>query len=388
MLWLACGSPCSGIECLDRAHAMPEGPEAMALVDEGCRQGDVLACGEQGRRLEFGIGLPAEPEAAFQIYQALCGRGVPRGCVAAGNMHLKGTAPGDDPDAAWPLFERGCAAPDADACGALAELALRLGRMEDAAATAQQACELGASASCALASELASLPPRPPDDACTSATEACLASVGWRVMNGRPDERLAARAMLQGLCDGGSTAACLDWGTALSLGFGEPEDPAGAAAIYERVCPSDPRGCHNLGVLARDGRGQPKDLTKAQGLFRGACERGVGDACVERGNLAAASSDFSEAKEAYAAACAGDAWLGCSNLAGLLLDPPPGADADPQRGLDLARQACEQGEPYGCAALGRELLMGRFTPADPDQGGPLLQFACERGVDGACGVKP
>jgi TPR repeat protein len=41
-------------------------------------------------------------------------------------------------------------------------------------------------------------------------------------------------------------------------------------------------GCHNLGLLYRDGLGVPKDERRAAALFEKACRAGMPEACATR----------------------------------------------------------------------------------------------------------
>ncbi|MEZ4235705.1 MAG: hypothetical protein R3F59_05985 [Myxococcota bacterium] len=97
------------------------------------------------------------------------------------------------------------------------------------------------------------------------------------------------------------------------------------------------------------------------------------------GNALSDAGRVPDAVRRFGQACDAGIPVACTNLALTLLDPP----ADPDRALALLEGACRAGDPYGCGALGHELVQGRFA-ADAERGLALLWQACAQGAQAAC----
>jgi hypothetical protein len=86
-------------------------------------------------------------------------------------------------------------------------------------------------------------------------------------------------------CEAGDSRdprTCYRLGQLLTQGRGAPRDPARAAALFEKVCPSDVRACVDLALLLQQGDGVPRDAARAAQLLNKACAAGEPYACELR----------------------------------------------------------------------------------------------------------
>lgn len=132
-----------------------------------------------------------------------------------------------------------------------------------------------------------------------------------------------------------------------------------ARALYSQTCEVHyPPGCHQLGLLVRDGRGGPRDMKRAADLFTIACEKGgIQEACTEVG-------------------------IAAYDGQGMKKDQP--------RGIALFEAACshaEQPQPKACAALGLAYLSGGGFEKDKKDEEKALEFlikSCDMKYAGGC----
>lgn len=92
-----------------------------------------------------------------------------------------------------------------------------------------------------------------------------------------------ARAHFAHACRAGDHSACAELGTMLYRGDGGPRDRHSAADLWETACYSPEPvafACFNLGGAYSDGRGRPRDVSRAELHFLLACRHGYRDACV------------------------------------------------------------------------------------------------------------
>ncbi|MCA9701077.1 MAG: sel1 repeat family protein, partial [Myxococcales bacterium] len=90
---------------------------AAALYDQACNGGYLYACVQHGVDLLLGKGVDADPAAGAQRLRMACEWGEPRGCATLATAHLSGIGVPVDEQAAVDLYEQGCRADDAYACG-------------------------------------------------------------------------------------------------------------------------------------------------------------------------------------------------------------------------------------------------------------------------------
>jgi uncharacterized protein len=83
----------------------------------------------------------------------------------------------------------------------------------------------------------------------------------------------AAAAFYQRACDGGNAGGCSQLAIQYNGGEGVAQDDAKAALFADRSCKGgSPLGCTLLGSVYGDGApGYPKDVKRAEELFRNAC---------------------------------------------------------------------------------------------------------------------
>jgi TPR repeat protein len=158
-------------------------------------------------------------------------------------------------------------------------------------------------------------------------------------------------------CDRGDAPACAGLGALSEQGSGISRDRMRALSLYDKACQAgDPLGCAYQSFMLGAGRGIKQDAARAAELAKTA-QAGLGPAC-ERG----------EARE-------------CVALAALISSDGAG---DTARAAQLEQQACEGGEPAGCANLGVRTLLGAGVFKDPKRGAALLRQACDAGEATAC----
>lgn len=387
------------------------------LLDAGCGDGVVAACGEAARTREFGDGVPIDTKGAFEGYTALCDNGVPRGCMAAGNMLAKGTAPGGpDAERARSLLAGACAMDDALSCAAYAQHLGVRGELEEARVVASKACQQGEPTGCGIVEMLGRLRrARLDPNACDGGDPLVCLDYATALSQGLggPDEVARGGALLQAVCDGGNATACVNLGVVASKGLGTgAADPARAYALYRRACSAgEPTGCFDAALLLHEGRGIERDIPASLAAMAKLCDAAAGDptpaalvparvgvgldleaswretrskGCVMSGNYHSDAGSEDEARDGWRRGCELGQAVGCTNYALDLLKPGLGRAGDASAAIALLEKACAAGDPHGCAALGRELLLGGATKADPARGQRLLNEACRSGSDAAC----
>lgn len=97
--------------------------------------------------------------------------------------------------------------------------------------------------------------------------------VRYAAGEGVPKNPKAAAALFQRACDGGDGFGCAKLANAYDFGEGVKKDNAKAALYADRGCKAgEPFGCVLLGaVLTQGAPGYPKDLKRAESLFRNSC---------------------------------------------------------------------------------------------------------------------
>lgn len=85
-------------------------PRAAALLDQGCKLGDAIACQRRMARRFIGRGVPAEPEAALTELQRTCDAGLDVACRIAKQLESTEPHPWDEcsQDQDCTLGSRGC----------------------------------------------------------------------------------------------------------------------------------------------------------------------------------------------------------------------------------------------------------------------------------------
>lgn len=311
---------------------------------------------------------------------------------------------------------KACEAKDTAACFDLADLyfngrargwvedekgraLFRRGRAIDpvaALAMNRKACEASNAHACFRLGLLYSLSDSAEKQALQSWQQACAGGspdgcfqVAWALDTGYGNsthDPAEAAVRLKALCERGYAGACLSLGASYTLGSGVPPDHSQAAQLYEKACEAKlVDGCWNLAVALENGKGVLRDSAKAAQLYKtleGACDSGVGAACVRLAKKASGAKDAKRLLQLAEKGCeAGDA-VGCINAAATHREGK-GLAKNPQKASALFERACVSGEDYGiaagCAALGAMLANGEVGPPDLKRAVELFNQACAAG---------
>ncbi|MFT3767571.1 MAG: protein kinase [Minicystis sp.] len=201
------------------------------------------------------------------------------------------------------------------------------------------------------------------------------------------DREEVARADYDKACDADEMRGCRR-----AAALAERKDTAKAATLYTKACDhGDAPACSGLGVLHELGAGVARDRTRAASYYDKACSSGDALGCAYKSFMLGAGRGIKQ-DEARAAELAKSALPGlsaacehgeareCVALAVLL-----GNDKKEEgRAAQLEQQACDAGEPAGCANLGVRTLLGAGVFKDAKRGMALLKEACDAGEPSAC----
>lgn len=267
---------------------------------------------------------------------------------------------------------------------------------EAALAMNRKACETGNAHGCFRLGLLYSLSDSAEKQALQSWQKACAGGspdgcfqVAWALDTGYGSstrDPAEAAVRFKALCERGYAGACLSLGASYTLGSGVAPDHSRAAQLYEQACTARlVGGCGNLAVAIENGKGVPRDSTKAAQLYQkleGACDSGVGAACVRLAKKASGAKDAKRLLQLAEKGCeAGDA-VGCINAAASHREGK-GSVKNPQKASALFERACVSGEAYGvaagCAALGAMHANGEAGPQDLKRAVELFSQACAAG---------
>ena len=166
----------------------------------------------------------------------------------------------------------------------------------------------------------------------------------------RPAVPATAVAYYRRAADQGVDSAAVNLGILLfgELGAGVPKDYAEARRLFERAAPTSPMGTRELGIMKRNGWGEPMDPAGGLQKIRLAADRG--DAVAQRivgfaydNGEDGLPHDTSEAVALFQkAAMQGDARA--QRLLGIHLKAGDGIAADPVAALDWFEKAAAQGD--------------------------------------------
>jgi uncharacterized protein len=174
-------------------------------------------------------------------------------------------------------------------------------------------------------------------------------------------------------CEGGSVDACLRVGQMYETGAGRPVDLERAAQLYRKVCRhsgQDARGCNNASRLYRSGAWPGRDPAVAARYSQRACDlfshdmlglyKQMADAalsgCKDLARMydtgEGVERDITRAAELFSKTCSTYDAESCYE-AGLRFRRGEGVPGNEAVAIRLFETACKEGEPRGCAALGR-----------------------------------
>ena len=201
--------------------------EAIHSFQEECSKNSGVACTNLGIMRAVGAGVVKSGKAAVSAWAVACGGGNLSACDFLGRAYFFGSGVQEDMERAAPYLRMACDGGRYQACNPLGFMLLN----------------------------------------------------GW----GFPPDMLRARAAWKTGCDRGGLGSC----AALAMHHrqkGTQEDLAQAALLFQKICDEDlhhRRGCMDLGLMAENGEGVPKDRARAVRLYRLGCEAGEPYACRE-----------------------------------------------------------------------------------------------------------
>jgi len=194
-------------------------------------------------------------------------------------------------------------------------------------------------------------------------------------------------------CRAGDAASCARAGVLLRDGRGVPRNTTRAWQLLTNACArGDAGGCGALADLVVSDDGTRRNTARAATLARSACDAGDGHSCAQLASLctdrlvypsATLSCDRDEvdrlrqrAVAKLGSRCTGWGAYDCFTLATIYAD-----DGDPDTARRFASASCRAGDPGGCDQLG--LLQQR--DGDPVAARALYERACGAGYARACG---
>jgi TPR repeat protein len=221
----------------------------------------------------------------------------------------------------------------------------------------------------AVAAGGAAAPPTPRAGAGPSCTRAAEAG-DWAT----------AATLCQREADNGNVVAQRTLGTMFDQGKGVPEDPAQAAAYYQKAAASDPEAMFLLSHLMEIGRGTPVNGTYSTALLRKAAAAGLLSAqqtlAFRLENGAGMKKDEAEAALWYkSAALKGDA-VAQEKLAEFLAKGR-GITKNETEAIGWYEKAANQGSANAAWQLAQIYFKGRGTPKNEDSGMVWLRKAAE-----------
>lgn len=310
---------CASLSPLTRDPA-----RAVALARRACDAKAALGCVLLAVRHRAGDGVPRDAKLALSFARQGCDGGEPVGCIQAAVMLVdQGQA-----DAGVALLDQTCQAGAADACHNLATL-LTAGKpvakdLPRALQALEQACGLGVSDDCELAARL--LLAEKPDDPKQAARvrvvleKACALASGpacyeLSVLASARDEK---KRWAEKACASASPEGCFKAGL---LAEGETRAANDQAlAFHERACELKWKlACDSAIALVARGAGTPEKGRFYFEQMSSACDRGVAGACdftaqVLRSGLPAVPKDVARAAGVLKRACEAGHGLACAEL--------------------------------------------------------------------------
>jgi len=322
-------------------------------VREACRGGEAASCAVLANMYADGTGTLEDGPLAFSINYVACQDGSDDACLAVSDNQSFETDEGIvGPHVAH--FEARCAEGWAKACEKLALYTLygfHVGVAKDQARSqdlSAQACAFGAAKSCMTIGE----------------TERAL-------------------ALFQAACDAGDMDGCVQVGRSL-----RSTDPSAAHAMLQAACDAAPdQHCRSYGAMLSE-----DDPDKSLMPYRQGCDAGDLYSCqsvVKR--IAEVGGDLTEARAAYAQACASQATNSSfcretlqTGLSGLeLWDPDVAGVIGQTEDVSEISASCAAGESAGCLALAQaHAQLGSSKAAYVNRG--LNERACTLGAETAC----
>ena len=177
-----------------------------------------------------------------------------------------------------------------------------------------------------------------------------------------------------------TAGACASYGADLALGEDAARDDAGATAAFARACAAGNR------VACVDAL-QLRPTTTFEEWAR-ACDKGIGEACVEAGlqiafGAAAATHTPTERAQFFQRACDLGVGNGCLRIAfhyGTGLAVP----RDDRHALALMEESCDCHDDTGCSGVGFLLYKSIGVQHDYPRARGIFESLCRRNVGASC----
>jgi TPR repeat protein len=193
--------------------------QAKKFLTRACRQREYRACALLGELHEKGLGTPRDYSLAFSLYDQACDHGVGQGCDGEGYLYFRGEGVRKDLKKAFESYRRSC-------------------------------------------EEL-------------NYEKACV-NLGYMYEHGYGVEEDPSKAYLlyyRACRQGGIVGGCVNLGVLKEKLAKTKEDYLKAFRLYREACEKgNGRGCTNMALLYRDGKGVAKDPAKARELLTRACK--------------------------------------------------------------------------------------------------------------------
>ena len=352
-------------------------PPGLSAFTYACERGEPAACNNAGI-LKSGLLVDRRvgPRGAT-VYRPRCQRGFEVGCAGGGqSLSLSQGSPVDLVGAAR-LFQKGCEGglqPSCVTLGALTMLGRGVAKDRSRARTLfQRACERGDAGGCGQAAMLELLPLRE-----------------------RAPDHVKALDLAETACGGDIDFCWMAYSLRFTSGVAanSAEQARLVLASLEKGCETEPLACSFLGHLYYEGREYlPKDQGKARNYFQRSCEKSlpaVGD-CVDHAmemmEGEGGPKDVDRGFELLKKSCDDGNRRSCHRLGTIYAE---GRKADPlvKKNISLAARVCDKacglGEVSSCDALARALIGGVGVPKDAARGSAIAMEACDDGSPMAC----
>ncbi len=440
--WLGLQEPSSSAAQLCLSEAQVDGRAEQC--ESACGPDGLQSCARLGELYEQGDGVAADAKRAASLYAQACG--VTEAFPSPGSKALSGEARrawlkrveksactvgncvgaacaelasfyqdgngglAKSERAATALFKRSCQLEDpagaqqrgVAGCVGLGQQRQRAGQSDAAQAYFKAACDGGVAVGCvALADSLQSSDAQGAEKtarglyqrACDDGELNGCTQLGQMVERGRGGwvkDEPAAVALYKRACDGSELSGCVALANAYLRGKGGlSRDAVRAVELYGRSCDGgELTGCARLASMTAKGKGGiAKNEKRAFALNKKACDGGALYGCANLGQMylagdAGLTKDEREGRALLERSCKGGSAMGCLKLARFGLSS---GKLPPKRVATLMNNACEQGEPDGCAGLGAlQEENSEGAEQDLERAAALYQRACSEGSMRGC----
>ncbi len=190
-------------------------------------------------------------------------------------------------------------------------------------------------------------------------------------------------------CDNSEPSGCFNLGVLYYKGEGVDLDYKASARLYQVACADGhQKACFNLANMHRLGQGVPQDAERATWRYREGCNAGDLRSCSSWGAMFLAGSggvekDVARAIGLFRRACDGDVGDACAAL-GFLYQTGQGVEIDLARAAELFGKACNQDSPRACLHLGAYYMMGLGVEQDFPTAETLMRRSCDAGLEDGC----